>query len=165
MRSMTRIVAARYLATVVVVLPAWAGDGQRSEGALPSVLEAATKFVEAVRARSVERIVAFADTGGIPCVDSVVARAEFERQLRTKGTWLNAYFLDPVTFRATFADLRYTVSFAELVTQHGFSMRVQPGQDLRFTCVQFSSSTEAGAELCFALKGERWVLSDLPSCA
>jgi len=162
---MARIVAAGYLAAGLVVPPAWAGGEPRGDESPPSVLGAATKFVEAVRARSVERILAFADDGGIPCVDSVVPRAEFARQLRTKGTWLNAYFLDPAAFRAKFVDRLYTVSFAELVTQDGFSMRLQPEQDPRFPCVRFSSSTGASAELCFALKGKRWVLGDLPSCA
>jgi hypothetical protein len=165
MRSMTRIVAVGYLAAVLVVPPAWAGgEPGGGEESPPSVLKAATKFVKAVRARSVERILAFADDGGIPCVDSLVSKAEFERQLWTKGTWLNAYFLDPAAFRATFADLLHIVSFAELVTQAGFSMRVYPEQDPRFTCVRFSSSTGASAELCFALKGKRWVLSYLPNC-
>jgi hypothetical protein len=128
-------------------------------------LVTATAFVEAVRARSVERIVAFADDKGIPCVDSLVSKVDFERQLRAKGTWLNAYFLDPAAFRTTFADRLHSVSFAELVTQAGFSMRVYPEQDPRFTCVRFSSGTGASAEVCFALKGKRWVLSDLPNCA
>jgi len=162
---MARIVAAGYLAAVLVVLPARAGAGPRVDGSPPSILEAATKLVEAVRARSVERIVAFADDGGIPCVDSVVPRADFARQLRTKGTWLNAYFLDQAAFRAKFADRLHSVSFAELVTQDGFSMRIRPEQDPRFPCVRFSSSTGASAELCVALKGKRWVLGDLPNCA
>ncbi len=165
MQSTARIVAAGYLAAGLVVPPAWAGGESRGNGSPPSVLGAATKLVEAVRARSVEGIVAFADDEGIPCVDSVVPRAEFARQLRTKGTWLNAYFLDPAAFRAKFADRLYAVSFADLVTQDGFSLRVMPEQHPQLTYVQFSSSTGASAELCFALKGKRWVLGDLPNCA
>lgn len=165
MRSMTRVAVAGYFAAVLIAAPAWADGATRGDKSTPSVLKAATEFVEAVRARSVDRIVALADDGGIPCVDSVVSKAEFERQLRTKGTWLNAYFLDPELYRAKFADLLDKVSFAELMAQPGFSMRVYPDQPPQFTCVRFSTSAGTTAELCFAFKGGRWVLSSLPNCA
>lgn len=151
------------------LLPQAGQSGSLGSAALsdrPTVIEAAHAFARAVRARDVGSVMRFIDRDGVTCVDSAVPRVEVERQLRTDGTWLRSYFFDPAHFRAKFADLLHSVSFAELVeSPRDLTIAVPAGQGEEVVCVNFvRKSTLSEAQLCFLWKHERWVLAELPNC-
>src|SRR5690348_10937761 len=75
------------------------------------VLAASNELVAAVRARDVQRLLHLVASDGVPCVDANVSREEVERQLRTRGSWLNAYFFEPEVFKQKFADPFTPISF------------------------------------------------------
>jgi hypothetical protein len=164
MRTISVMIA---LAFALACVPRFtSGDGRNGVDAAPAVSDAAGAFVRAVRDASVAEIVAFIDSDGVACGDSVVTRTEVERDLRRKDTWLHAYFLDAERFRTHFADLFFTIAFAELVARpKGLVLAVPPDQPGPVTCVNFTRSEPAhSAQLCFMWKHNQWVLAELPNC-
>ncbi len=166
MRTISRVLAGAVLLWMGTA-NAWAnGRGGAASGSNASVFKAADELAAAVRSRNVEAILLFVAPDGVPCIDATVSRKDVEKQLRTHGTWLNAYFLEPDAFKHKFADGLTPMSFAEfLATARDLRVTMPAKQHPRFPCVTFAASNiEFRASFCFRRYGHRWVLGDLPNC-
>ena len=132
-----------------------------------SVLKAADELAAAVRARDLTALLRFVAPDGVPCIDSAVSQQELAKQLRTRDTWLGAYFFAPERFNQEFASPYIPMSFAEfLAAARELRSTVPGGQDQRYPCVRFvASNMEWSPEFCFRRYRGRWVLGDLPNCA
>lgn len=127
---------------------------------------AANELAKAVRNRDIDRILTFIDKRGVMCVDTLIPRAQVERQLRNPKTWLHAYFLQAAAFRERHADKFYKVSLAEIVAADDWTVEILPDQLPDFPCVHFTRRADASvwAEICFVRRRAGWVLRSLPSC-
>jgi hypothetical protein len=131
-----------------------------------SLLSAADELAAAVRARDVQRLLRLVAADGVPCIDANVSRKHLEKQLGTRGSWLNAYFLGPEVFKQKFANPLTPMSFAEfLAVARDLRTTLSDRQFPKFPCVRFTASNiKYAPNFCFRRHGNRWVLGDLPNC-
>ena len=128
-----------------------------------SVLGAADRLANAVRKRDVKSFLELVAPDGVPCIDSKVSRTE--KQLRTRDTWLGAYFFAPDVFRARYADLARPISFAEFLATAQDLHVTAATRDQRYPCVRFSArNIKWKPHFCFERKSGHWFLRELPNC-